>query len=959
MPKKTREEAKEIINNIEANLAALTGPDFKGEFSSDPAEKRIQQILLYYRLGTTIAKNTKGKEREKYINTRFESIKNGSDSLAGYIFSLSGDERQESMLEELAMEEYASIEFVVKDSLKNQKENEDFFDKVSAGLFAPETDRTQLGYFYEGHHVEKLETAQNEIDSIKLSVPEDFAATPEVVNQAVLGTFLSDDIQERNYALSINIALEKGGSSLYDTVDFASSGMSMFFENMTKPSEDRENMQSGRYFIAEARRRTAAAFEAYSNGDKKPLADALMNGFNKCLNMSRYTSDIYSLPYRNASRNAIAIYKTLNRSEFKDVVEFTPEQKRWASVLENELNLVNEADRLKSYISQTVKENYGKPGKPANDLNTWLSVKRLMEINIYADARSNYCNDIRDAYRHSGVEFKELDNRLYNRDVSGIEALALDNPQAYGEYISKKVLASAEFANFGKLESWRDMYDSQRSKMTPSLENNGRPISMIDNLSVAGRFKRALSILPEKRYEELREMLAKASCLDENKKLPENPTREQCRERLNEYKKLDAFMRENGYYKVRVDVPDKNDPDDVQPVFIGSELEATIKLPLKVLEAAVKKDPIRDDLDKNVKIEDFIKSLKENYDKNGKQHELFDKDGNEIGFTEAYEALKNGDSFRLNTFNQSSFLGIGQTLKFDPKQKQVVITGEKFASRSVSIAESVKEIPAQIKKLKQVQELLRASNPFFVSNSTAFNEAMESLDTLIDAQQRLDGENANIRQVGTLLDLYGDLEKKVNTYVAKKGKALKPGDDRGKLRHDVMKSLSSIIKKEYVTEMADFHYKERSAMKQQSETVEPTIKLMQKWNTAAAAAKDPEKFCKAFDKVLTFAKEQEKSVFDRKYVKMGMAADFSKLLEERMHLAKTGKAPELASFDLDFAESFKASCDKAAADYVQMDPRITISMQPAAPKAEIGDPSGHKDPEIEAIKHPDLTVPGV
>ena len=320
MPKKTREEAKGIINNIEANLLELTGPDFKGEFSSDPAEKRIQQIVLYYRLNTTIAKNRKGQDREEYINKRFENIKNGSDELVGYIFSLSGDERQESVLEDLAMEEYSSIEFIVKDSLKNQKENEDFFDKVSAGLFAPETDRTQLGYFYEGHHVEKLVTAQNEIDSIKLTAPRDFAATPEVVNQAVLGVFLSDDLQERSYALSVNIGLEKGGSSLYDTVDFASSGMSMFFENMTKPSEDRENMQSGRHFVAEARRRTAAAFEAYSNGDAKPLADALMNGLNKCLNMSRYTSDIYSLPYRNASRNALALYKTLNRPEFKKIV---------------------------------------------------------------------------------------------------------------------------------------------------------------------------------------------------------------------------------------------------------------------------------------------------------------------------------------------------------------------------------------------------------------------------------------------------------------------------------------------------------------------------------------------------------------------------------------------------------------------------------------------------------------
>lgn len=247
--------------------------------------------------------------------------------------------------------------------------------------------------------------------------------------------------------------------------------------------------------------------------------------------------------------------------------------------------------------------------------------------------------------------------------------------------------------------------------------------------------------------------------------------------------------------------------------------------------------------------------------------------------------------------------------------------------------------------------MLRVSNPFFVNSSTAFTEAMKSFDTLFDAQQRI-GENPNVRQVATLLDLYGELEKKVNTYVTKKEKEIKPGDDRGKLRLDTLKSLKTIINKQYVTEMADFRYPERFAMKQQSEAAASTIKLMQKWNTVEAAAKNLDKFSKVFDKVLAFAKEQEASVLDRKYVKLGMSVDFGKMLEIRTHLAKNGKLPELVGYDMDFAKKFKDACEKEAADFAKLDSRITLGMQPMSSKAEIGDPSGRKDPEIEAIKHP-------
>lgn len=130
-----------------------------------------------------------------------------------------------------------------------------------------------------------------------------------------------------------------------------------------------------------------------------------------------------------------------------------------------------------------------------------------------------------------------------------------------------------------------------------------------------------------------------------------------------------------------MDVPDKIHPEFVRRVLIGDELKNVLKNEIQLLEDAVKKDPIESKLEENVKIENFVKSLKENYDKNGKQHYTFDKDGKQIGFTDTYEALKNGDPVRLDSFNDRSFIGFGQILKFDKKQMRVAITEEKSLPR--------------------------------------------------------------------------------------------------------------------------------------------------------------------------------------------------------------------------------------------------------------------------------------
>lgn len=313
-------------------------------------------------------------------------------------------------------------------------------------------------------------------------------------------------------------------------------------------------------------------------------------------------------------------------------------------------------------------------------------------------------------------------------------------------------------------------------------------------------------------------------------------------------------------------------------------------------------------------------------DKNAhKQYIYRSAKGEIIDKVDANELLQNGQKVYLDTYAYGDFIGKSVSLKLNKKDYTLEQGKEKIISKVEDLRTESKHPKSQLESLKHVYEVLKKSDPFYVKNSTEFNDLMKSMAKLVKVQENIKLD-ANLKQIVTMADLYEEVYTNADKYVKAKEESLKTTDSRGNLRVDTIKSLMSITKKGYVVEMANTWYDEERCLITQARKVSPSNKIFNKWAKVDKENLTPEKaveYLSDFKEVIKNAKQVHDSYQDMRYAKLAISYGLGKTIEYVESICNASDNIEkIPKEDMDFIKAFNKECEAEARNYAQLDGEV-------------------------------------
>lgn len=323
-----------------------------------------------------------------------------------------------------------------------RKKTEDPAGEYLRGLFAPETDSSGVRLKFADRDFENsIKNIQAEIDSVKIPVPEGFDSKEDAENAitcAVIGEFLRDDLIASTFD-EMKRREASGGSSIPRYMDKTTGAKESFFVNVVDNDDERENMHVSRFVVPNARRSVAELSRMYSEGNKQPLANAVLNAFNSCYDRLVGSYQKGSQLYMFCIKTMNDCVKLLDSNALKGTVEIPEEKRRMLNYLSGEKEFFAEEYALKKELTENLHAQTFQPSgsKPMADPVFRAKTERLLAIG-YIHARTFF--DLQNADSIYGrLNNAELKNRAFvSRGLTAFEQLQNTDREALIEAVIEK-----------------------------------------------------------------------------------------------------------------------------------------------------------------------------------------------------------------------------------------------------------------------------------------------------------------------------------------------------------------------------------------------------------------------------------------------------------------------------------------------------------------------------------------
>ena len=911
MPRFKNEEVEKKLNNIDEALKRLYKDVEIIQFNPDPKIAEIQKATLLFRLI-----NLEKTSIELTLKRELSQILDLSHPVTKFILEQEEDKR-EPLFQEcvISRTETRVLKDIFQASRYEHKYEEDLIGLNNAidALFKPKPDNTKSMKLF-GANFERsieMEKAQEEIDAIPLDVPA--GLNEDAVTYATIGFLFEPDSMANIYAKSMNMK----GSTLVEGMDPVEGARTLFFESFLA-NNNRVNMHAPRLFTPDARRKAKEAIEEYKKGNKKPVADALARTFKESLYYAKFASakGIKEQIYVTAAKMLVDTAKILDTPEFAKEVNISFESRRWVALATKYLENVKEYRQIQGEIDGYIAKRAfkGIEGKPMDDPEIRSKVEKLQVLDLHIDRFKRSIESNTDAIS-MGTNITDTGTLIGNRIMTLDELYYFQSPKAYNERLLNEIRNSKGYQDLCEITDLNKFISVYKNIDSDAIGKEFvENIDLFENVGLKNELNTALKDVPSK-YGDLKDITKKLSCMKNNFK--KEFTQEDLEKRIEEYEKaIEKIQEKYPEGAMRFDESMQMDVDCIDDIV--RPLRKEINRLQDTRDIYEKEIEFKNDLENDY----IVRSLKEAIDPNinvGFTFSFKNKDHNDIDVIDAAEQLQNGEKVTIEKYGYGEFIGQGREISYN-KDSNFKIGIPKVCSRETSLESASRSPVFQLENLKKVKEVLEGTDPFYVSNSTEFNNTMKALDKVIQAQTYI-GENPNIRQVETLKSLYEDLNNKATLYTNKKTESIKVKDSRGTLRLDTIKSLQSIIKASYVNEMTSSWYAEERHRTNEFREISRPVKMMNRWiktDLTNIAPEKQEEFLKDFNTIMKCAKIVDNDRSQMKYAKMGMAFYFDKMLEARLN----PNLPKLSNEDLEYAKDFSLRCNKETANYASMEKEI-------------------------------------
>ncbi|MCQ2566002.1 MAG: hypothetical protein MJ194_04045 [Clostridia bacterium] len=917
----SKEEARIIIQNIEEKLNALYPDHPEVNFSNDPQLKRTQQVMLYRFMKRSHSFGSKVKKTaeldKKYL--QFAGSLLNTEELDPVMAALLKQEKetQAQLLEEMIVSDSQSTWFEeavsgasVPDA--QMQEHVNARENVLAALFAPRAEVSKINK-HDGHPdlAQQIRTASEKIEANPLNIPTGSNNQPAFTErEAAIISFASFFTSESLTSEYYNAAKVYPGSTLPPENDTAGAGRMLFIEDVFT-HDTRPNIDLFIKSVPDSREMTQKLFDDYQAGDRKQMAKVLKSCVDYAMKFCKGTQDHMQSIYFNSAQIAGEAAAILMRPEFKGLVEFTEEEKLWAKSVQTQTTLRNDVLDHKAELMAKIAKNASASPKDFVAENSDL-IRRYASLTLHMKQHVKAHKEITTA-----VELMDAGKRreiFQGLRISKYDKAALTDPEAYIRSLEDTDEVSDFMKDLAEKKNLKEVQTEIKSMLSLKSGKEHTYIDVLDNLKVHTCIDHfAESLNDPGKYKELTGKLKGLSGY--KKKMSSSPSLKDIESRISEYETMQKYIQEN--YSEDIPGHEKNSMAG-QNDFAYSDIKFILD------------DGIGGTINHLKETAEFIKekdlklraSVTKQLEQNGYKNfsvEFADKKGNKVTEEAAADLLKNGETPHIRIFPDGECIGknVGLQFDFDRAPSYMRIDSkELLCTREVDVSADVKASPqTQIEKLKHFRDILKASDPFYVRNSSNFNKLMRSLDNVIKTQEALPA-NSNIRQISTLKEMYETLDTQAQAYIASKSEELSShSDDRGQLRLDTVKSLCFLTGKRHVHDTLAGVYTEQGKLKDQEALASPISKMMRKWQNTEIPAGDTERieeFKNDFISVSEFV-DKTRTMDNNEYVKLSL----SRHIDEFISAAENLK-PEagINNDDLSKLKDFARECTGAAAAFI-------------------------------------------
>lgn len=665
---------------------------------------------------------------------------------------------------------------------------------------------------------------------------------------ALFGNFLEKD----NVAACVT---EEGKAGVFSTQGLSNgyqSGLTLIFDSMLTDNT-RTNVQHSKLLMPAAREKTIEAVEEYRKGNKAPFAQAIYSAFDSILiSVQDQDPEAASSPLEFEIPKLKRCAELLAPgSELSKYVKIPPEKLAILNAMEINHNLIQEKKQLIKDLSiSSLQLAYNNPEKKIYTLysdgneegNTNMAkIVRLLTINSHLQAVKDANSEFGEIIGNKPLTEDEI-NRIKDREPNRIERL-LSNEADREEYMDILTTQVKKFIQDNKtikslytndclsiLENNTIAGDLSREKIGDNLlafecfeqyENYTLP-AVARTLKTVVAEDKVVEKDGKVRFKKLVEDF-EALCAPE-RRLSKNPTSEEIRKRIQDFKALaeKAGALENDI-TLPPDYATSNSIEDHPTSIITAELNDVIKKYGRNLSLS----DLAHDLRKNTYQKEFEKFVSE-AEKEGSPY-VFSNKGQSLSPAEAAKALNFNPFITAQRFKPGS--PFGTEYELSKKSDRIVTNSIKAVTRVTDLSEGMdpkkpaEMMSKQVEILSELYEVLDKSDPWYMNNSSEFNNTKKLLKQIITAHKNI-GDNPNIKQVTSLKTMYEQLDQSCKSYIEYKEEALanRTDDPIGKLRLDMIKTLKTGVAEGHVYSLLMGNFNEFNQFTNQTYTSSEDMK---------------------------------------------------------------------------------------------------------------------------------------
>lgn len=557
------------------------------------------------------------EKTKRTLDRTFKNISGDDNSKIKWIQSIPLEYRN-GIIEDLKNNGISKIESI--DSLfssnRQRKVAIQDIDKYINAAFGTKVDRSLFRFDYEGELGDNLRKAHEVADTIEIEENNLFSA--QDIQNVTLSCFLRDE-----WMKEFGIKNKDCPPELQEE-DLLENGTMVLYENFIT-GDSRENVQVLRVNLPKARNLSKKLIADFTSGEnKKELADVMKHGFDSMLSNNKALKVLTERKCIFTKKHLVEIYDKLNEEEFKDLVTFTDEEKKFVEVSRKELELLNRYGKVHEEITEEL-ENYNFYNKEprienGKIVNLELDEKftELYAIEKYFDAKERYLSELLEV-RTAQTDMYVSNSMVKKRNIAEFEEIFLENTDKFIEVQKNDIITNKDKLVFpSNSENYKKLlinFQSFGSAATTLLKGQKYPADDFmyrEHFNVKIRKDFAQSYNEAKTMQNPKEAMDYLEKLSKMEELKPNTTYEELNERLD-------FLREAGEYFDNLDVSIKSlyiDPDDPEyreENHIEGNISAYISAGIKVIENGLKTDNIIRDIKAEETNKEIEEALKDEY----------------------------------------------------------------------------------------------------------------------------------------------------------------------------------------------------------------------------------------------------------------------------------------------------------------------------------------------------------